>query len=315
MVLNQADMLAARAGRGLRAATCGGCSTPRTCTTCRSWSPPPSPGPASTRCARCWPRPSRPAARPPPASPPTWTPSSPGSCPTPGRNRRPMTVPRTFPGLAGGRRRVRSRRWQQPPGRGQPDRRRHPGRLAGPARRRVRQAAAGVRHRRRAAERPRAAGRRLRRLAGELAVRAGRASATRSARSGSGKLWAELRGVTAGPSGAQQAEIDNSLTELADEVSPGAAQALVADHQDRHPVPGRRHPRRSRPADRRGAPRREQDRRLVARHRRLAGPAARLRHRRHRLDRRHRDLRRVPRRQRGAAACSATSVCCRSSRC
>ncbi len=36
-----------------------------------------------------------------------------------------------------------------------------------------------------------------------------------------GRLWAELRGVTAGPSGAQQAEIDNSLTELADEVSPG----------------------------------------------------------------------------------------------
>jgi GTP-binding protein EngB required for normal cell division len=35
-----------------------------------------------------------------------------------------------------------------------------------------------------------------------------------------GKLWAELRGVTAGPSGAQQAEIDNALTELADEVSP-----------------------------------------------------------------------------------------------
>ena len=36
-----------------------------------------------------------------------------------------------------------------------------------------------------------------------------------------GRLWAELRGVTAGPSGAQQAEIDNALTELADEVSPG----------------------------------------------------------------------------------------------
>jgi GTP-binding protein EngB required for normal cell division len=36
-----------------------------------------------------------------------------------------------------------------------------------------------------------------------------------------GKLWAELRGVTAGPSGAQQADIDNALTELADEVSPG----------------------------------------------------------------------------------------------
>jgi GTP-binding protein EngB required for normal cell division len=36
-----------------------------------------------------------------------------------------------------------------------------------------------------------------------------------------GRLWAGLRGVTAGPSGAQQAEIDNALTELADEVSPG----------------------------------------------------------------------------------------------
>jgi GTP-binding protein EngB required for normal cell division len=36
-----------------------------------------------------------------------------------------------------------------------------------------------------------------------------------------GKLWAELRGVTAGPSGAQQAEIDNALTELADEITPG----------------------------------------------------------------------------------------------
>jgi GTP-binding protein EngB required for normal cell division len=35
-----------------------------------------------------------------------------------------------------------------------------------------------------------------------------------------GKLWAELRGVTAGPSGAQKSEIDNALTELADEVSP-----------------------------------------------------------------------------------------------
>jgi GTP-binding protein EngB required for normal cell division len=35
-----------------------------------------------------------------------------------------------------------------------------------------------------------------------------------------GRLWAELRGVTAGPSGAQQSEIDNALTQLADEVSP-----------------------------------------------------------------------------------------------
>jgi GTP-binding protein EngB required for normal cell division len=35
-----------------------------------------------------------------------------------------------------------------------------------------------------------------------------------------GKLWAELRSVTAGPSGAQQAEIDNALTVLADKVGP-----------------------------------------------------------------------------------------------
>ncbi|MGD0374102.1 MAG: GTPase [Streptosporangiaceae bacterium] len=35
-----------------------------------------------------------------------------------------------------------------------------------------------------------------------------------------GKLWAELRTTTAGPSGAQQAEIDNALTQLADEVGP-----------------------------------------------------------------------------------------------
>jgi hypothetical protein len=35
-----------------------------------------------------------------------------------------------------------------------------------------------------------------------------------------GRFWAELRGVTAGPSGAQQAEIDNALTRLADEVAP-----------------------------------------------------------------------------------------------
>ena len=35
-----------------------------------------------------------------------------------------------------------------------------------------------------------------------------------------GKLWQELRGVTTGPSGAQQAEIDLALTQLADEVVP-----------------------------------------------------------------------------------------------
>jgi GTP-binding protein EngB required for normal cell division len=35
-----------------------------------------------------------------------------------------------------------------------------------------------------------------------------------------GKIWAELRGVTAGPSGMQQAEIDNALTQVADERVP-----------------------------------------------------------------------------------------------
>jgi GTP-binding protein EngB required for normal cell division len=35
-----------------------------------------------------------------------------------------------------------------------------------------------------------------------------------------GKLWQELRGVTTGPSGAQQAEIDLALTDLADQVAP-----------------------------------------------------------------------------------------------
>ena len=35
-----------------------------------------------------------------------------------------------------------------------------------------------------------------------------------------GRLWAELRGMSAGPSGAQQADIDNALTKLADEVGP-----------------------------------------------------------------------------------------------
>ena len=33
-----------------------------------------------------------------------------------------------------------------------------------------------------------------------------------------GRLWDELRGVTAGPAGAQQAEVDNAITRLADEV-------------------------------------------------------------------------------------------------
>src|SRR5580658_3724695 len=35
-----------------------------------------------------------------------------------------------------------------------------------------------------------------------------------------GKIWDELHDISAGPSGAQQAEIDNSLTQLADRVTP-----------------------------------------------------------------------------------------------
>jgi uncharacterized integral membrane protein len=35
-----------------------------------------------------------------------------------------------------------------------------------------------------------------------------------------GKLWADLRSMSAGPSGAQQADIDKALTKLADEVGP-----------------------------------------------------------------------------------------------
>ncbi len=35
-----------------------------------------------------------------------------------------------------------------------------------------------------------------------------------------GKIWDEVRTVSAGPSGAQQAEIDNALTRLADEIGP-----------------------------------------------------------------------------------------------
>jgi hypothetical protein len=36
-----------------------------------------------------------------------------------------------------------------------------------------------------------------------------------------GKIWDELRDVAAGPSGAQQADIDNSLTKVADQITPG----------------------------------------------------------------------------------------------
>jgi GTP-binding protein EngB required for normal cell division len=51
-----------------------------------------------------------------------------------------------------------------------------------------------------------------------MAERVGRRDPARKIRLG--KIWDELRDVAAGPSGAQQAEIDNSLTQLADQVTP-----------------------------------------------------------------------------------------------
>ena len=53
-----------------------------------------------------------------------------------------------------------------------------------------------------------------------------------------GKIWAELRGVTAGPTGAQQAEIDNALTQVADAGDPWPAGPLGADRPGRGPVAG-----------------------------------------------------------------------------
>ncbi len=58
-----------------------------------------------------------------------------------------------------------------------------------------------------------------------------------------GKIWAELRDVTAGPAGAQQAEIDNALTQLADKVSPAlprpwsrTVRTVVRSHADEIPA-------------------------------------------------------------------------------
>jgi GTP-binding protein EngB required for normal cell division len=57
-----------------------------------------------------------------------------------------------------------------------------------------------------------------------------------------GKIWAELRGVTAGPSGAQRAEIDNALTKVADKVPPlprpwsRTVRAAVRSHADDVPA-------------------------------------------------------------------------------
>ena len=63
-----------------------------------------------------------------------------------------------------------------------------------------------------------------------------------------GRLWAEVKSMTAGPSGAQQAEIDNALTKLARRDRPAAAEALVADDAGGRAVPGGpRSPGRSAP--------------------------------------------------------------------
>jgi GTP-binding protein EngB required for normal cell division len=58
-----------------------------------------------------------------------------------------------------------------------------------------------------------------------------------------GRLWDELRGVTAGPSGAQQAEIDNALTAVADSVSqplpaPWSRTARAAARSRAKQIPG-----------------------------------------------------------------------------
>lgn len=47
-----------------------------------------------------------------------------------------------------------------------------------------------------------------------------------------GNLWEELRGMSAGPAGAQQAEIDNALTSLADEVGAGLPDPWPATVRD-----------------------------------------------------------------------------------
>jgi GTP-binding protein EngB required for normal cell division len=58
-----------------------------------------------------------------------------------------------------------------------------------------------------------------------------------------GKIWAELRDTSAGPAGAQQAEIDNALTQLADQVSPAlprpwsrTVKTAVRSHADEIPA-------------------------------------------------------------------------------
>ena len=68
-----------------------------------------------------------------------------------------------------------------------------------------------------------------------------------------GKLWDELRGLTAGPSGAQQAEIDNALTQVADREPAVIAESMVAYRPGCGQVAGRGRARRHRRGDRRCA--------------------------------------------------------------
>ena len=223
--------------------TCAGCWTPRTCTTCRSWSRRRSPAPAWTSCASCWSTVWPPGAPRRPDLGGRWTASSPGSSPMPVTGRTP----------AGGGVRLASK-----------------ARARGPVRGRRR----GLGDQRR----PAAARRELRavdfvgwpvawfvqRLTGRDPIRKVRL----------GMLWNDLRSVTAGPAGAQQAEIDNALTDLGERARRRAAQAVVADRQDGRPVASRRDSRGGRIGHRRGASGRGQRRLVVAAGRPVAGPAA-----------------------------------------
>ena len=100
-----------------------------------------------------------------------------------------------------------------------------------------------------------------------------------------GKLWADLRSMSAGPSGAQQADIDKALTKLADEVGPPLPKPWSQTSPGGRAVPGRGDPGRARHGHGRVPAARGQDHALVAGDRRAAGPAARLRDREPGLDR------------------------------
>ena len=69
-----------------------------------------------------------------------------------------------------------------------------------------------------------------------------------------GKIWDELRDVAAGPTGAQQAEIDNSLTQLADRVTPGLPNPWSRTVRAAVRSPVGSDPGGARRGDRRGAP-------------------------------------------------------------